>query len=89
MLSKKQLEAAHECKNNVCYKCHMYDSNTEGMDECNSKLAKTALAYREALEKTKSTIKTLIACNEISDSADIMGEEMIFEIDKLLGECEG
>lgn len=39
----------------------------------------------EILGKARKAIDTLMSCNEISRAADIIGEETITEIDKLLG----
>lgn len=102
MLSKKQLQDAAMCGEGKmsCRVCNLnnqklisgriFGPETTIKDTgCFNQLAKTALEYREGLEKAKTTIKTLIAYNELSKIADIQGEEMVAEIDKLLGEREG
>ena len=53
MLTKKQLEDAAECNNSmICSKCSIPDCNIfKDKLDCISGLAKTALAYRDMLER--------------------------------------
>ena len=42
--------------------------------------------YKVVLKQAKKAIKTLMSCNEISVSADTIGEEALAAIDKVAGE---
>ena len=86
MLTKKQLEDAAECNNSmICSKCSIPDCNIfKDKLDCISGLAKTALAYREMLERARKTLQD--AWDD--DGSAVIGNqilETINAIDALLG----
>jgi len=86
MLTKKQLEDAAECNNSmICSKCSIPDCNIfKDKLDCISGLAKTALAYREMLERARKTLQDAWE----DDGSAVIGNqilETINAIDALLG----
>ena len=93
MMTKKQLEDAAECNNSmICSKCSIPDCNIfKDKLDCISGLAKTALAYREMLERlewaglTNSNCYYCVICGRRKEK----GHQPDCELAALLKESEG
>jgi len=87
MLTKRQLEDAVKCKSNeACMTCRAWNIEYDGIFDCIEKLAQTALAYREMLERLEWECNyTCKICNGNKHT----GHKPDCELAALLKESEG